>query len=124
MERFFKKYSIFDTVDYFKSLGFVDNSFIIGPIYKPKHLNILNLPEHMLNEIKERLENEISKCDGYLKNSYENILAYIKETTFKNDITKFLLQTYERDMRRGVNATKIFPKLFEELDAYPLDKFN
>ena len=116
--------SIFDTVDYFKSLGFVDNSFIIGPIYKPKHLNILNLPEHMLNEIKERLENEISKCDGYLKNSYENILAYIKETTFKNDITKFLLQTYERDMRRGVNATIIFPKLFEELDAYPLDKFN
>ena len=74
--------------------------------------------------IKERFENEIPKCDGYLKNSYENILAYIKETEFKNDITKFLLQTYERDMRRGVNATKVFPKLFEELDAYPLDKFN
>ena len=116
--------SIFNTVDYFKDLGFVDNSFIIGPLYKPSHLNILNLPENMLDEIKERLEAEIPKSMGYLKNSYENILTYIKETTFENNITKFLLQTYERDMRRGVNATKIFPKLFEELDAYPLDKFN
>ena len=121
---FFMRVFVKYTNPIIKPFKFITPSFIIGPLYKPSHLNILNLPENMLDEIKERLEAEIPKSMGYLKNRYENILTYIKETTFENNITKFLLQTYERDMRRGVNATKIFPKLFEELDAYPLDKFN
>ena len=36
--------SIFDCVDYLKGIGFNDNSFIIGPLYAPRHYNILNLP--------------------------------------------------------------------------------
>ena len=78
----------------------------------------------MLDEIKQKLEIEIQKSTGYLKNSYENILNYINNTKFENNITKFYKQTYERDTRRGVDAKQIFPKLFKELDAYSLDKSN
>ena len=114
--------SIFNCVDLLRKAGFHENSFIIGPITKPNYLNILNLPKPMLDEIKQRLEIEIQKSTGYLKNSYENILNYINNTKFKNNITGFYKQTHERDIRRGVDATKVFPKLFKELDAYPLDK--
>ena len=116
--------SIFKTINYFKNIGFLENSFIIGPITKPKHLNILNLPKPMLDEIKQKLEIEIQKSTGYLKNSYENILNYINNTKFENNITGFYKQTHERDTRRKVDAKQIFPKLFKELDAYSLDKSN
>ena len=114
--------SIFNCVDLLRKAGFHENSFIIGPITKPNYLNILNLPKPMLDEIKQKLEIEIQKSTGYLKNSYENILNYINNTKFENNITGFYKQTHERDIRRGVDATKVFPKLFKELDAYPLDK--
>ena len=66
--------SIFNCVDLLRKAGFHENSFIIGPITKPNYLNILNLPKPMLDEIKQKLEIEIQKSTGYLKNSYENIL--------------------------------------------------
>ena len=40
----------------------------------------------MLDEIKQKLEIEIQKSTGYLKNSYENILNYINNTKFENNI--------------------------------------
>lgn len=107
--------SIFSTVDFFKGLGFHENSFVIGPLYGPKHLNILNLPNPMLDDIKKILSTKIDSCDFYLKNSYENILKYITNTTWEKNISDFQKQIRLLDKRRNTSSEKIFPKLFEEL---------
>ncbi len=43
--------SIHSCVDYLKGKGFNDNSFVIGPLYSPPHLNTMNLPDEMMHEI-------------------------------------------------------------------------
>lgn len=114
--------SLFDCVDYLKDIGFHDNSFIIGPLYTPDHMNLLNLPEVMLERVIKKLSNELEKKPlGYLKNSYENLLAYYTTTTWDKNISHFVDKTKIRDERRGVSCRKVFPKLFKELDAYTLE---
>ena len=110
--------SIFDCVDYFKGLGFHDNSFIIGPLFEPRYYNLLNLPESMINRVIRKLNNRLQdKPLGYLKNSYENLLSYYTSTHWQKDITKFLEVTKKQDARRKVNSGGVFSKLFEELHA-------
>lgn len=108
--------SIFTTVDFFKSLGFHENSFVIGPLYEPKYLNILNLSENIIAELKNKLNTEIARSKHYLKNSYENILKYISNTSWKKNISNFQEQIKILDTRRHQSAKKIFPELFKELE--------
>ena len=107
--------SIFTTVYFFKNLGFYENNFVIGPLYDPKYLNILNLPENILNELKNKFSNEITTSKHYLKNSYENILKYISNTPFSKNISNFKKQIELMDIRRKQSAVKVFPELFQEL---------
>jgi MoaA/NifB/PqqE/SkfB family radical SAM enzyme len=114
--------SLFDTIDYFKKIGFHENTFVAGPLYEPRHLHFLNLPSPMvmnvLNKIKKRLNDN---PNGYLKNSYENLLAYYTNIKWDKDIKKFIEQTRIRDNRRGTDCAKVFPKLFEGLNADTLE---
>jgi MoaA/NifB/PqqE/SkfB family radical SAM enzyme len=107
--------SIFSTVDFFKALGFHENSFVIGPLYTPEYLNILNLPKNSLNELKKKFINEIDGSGHYLRNSYENILKYISNTPWKKDITYFFEHIKILDTRRNQSAQAVFPELFREL---------
>ncbi len=107
--------SIFSTVSYFKNLKFHENSFIIGPLYKPRYLNILNLSENILSELKNKFSDEIATSKYYLKNSYENILKYISKTPWKKDIFDFKEQIKILDTRRNQSAETVFPELFKEL---------
>jgi radical SAM protein with 4Fe4S-binding SPASM domain len=107
--------SIFDTVDYFKSMGFHNNSFIIGPVLTPLALNILNLPNTLLDRIRLRLQQEIDKKPGWLlQNSYENMLKY-RDASVKPDIQNTLNFLSILDKRRGVDSRKVFPKLYSEI---------
>ena len=106
--------SIFDCVSYFKSLGFHNNSFVIGPLYTPVYFNILNLPDKSIENLKEKFIEEIDKKPGFiLQNSYENILKYLNEPFDKN-----LKGTYNNlkmlDKRRNINSKIVFPKLYKE----------
>lgn len=107
--------SIFLTVEYFKQLGFHENSFVIGPMYNPRYLNVLNLPKNILDEIKKKLNLEIMKTNYYLKNSYENILKYIESTPWEKNICNFKKKINVLDARRKQSAPDVFPELFEEL---------
>ena len=108
--------SIFSTVDFFKSLGFHENSFVIGPLYTPAYLNILNLPENILNELKNTFNDKIATSNHYLQNSYENILKYISNTTWEKNISYFQEQIKILDERRNQSAQAVFPELFKELE--------
>ncbi len=110
--------SVHKCIDYLKGEGFHDNSFVLGPLYKPKYFNNLNLPKKMLDEVVATLRSKLSQgAHGYLKNSYENLIAYYTSTPFKKDIKNFHDKINEMDARRGLDSKSTFDYLFEELHA-------
>ena len=108
--------SVFDCVDYFKSIGFHDNSFIIGPLYGPEYLNIRHLPDNIKQEVVDILEERIGKNTGfYLQNSLENCLKYLTQSNFHANIDTVQNSIQKLDKRRNLNSRKIFPKLYREV---------
>ena len=106
--------SIFDCVDYFSSLGFHNNSFIIGPLLGPAYLNIRNLPETVLNSVKHELQSRIDQQPGYLlENSYKNMLAHLNQP-FEKDLTRSFKKIAEMDQRRKLDSRAIFKDLYKE----------
>ena len=105
--------SVFGCVAYLKDLGFHNNSFIIGALQTPSHLNIRHLPENVLNLLKLKLQLEINKNPGYLlEDSYRNMLHYITQPIEKN-LTNSFEQIAVLDQRRGVDSSKIFKDLYK-----------
>ena len=105
--------SVFGYVDYLKGLGFHNNSFIIGALVTPDHLNIRHLPETVLNSLKLKLQSKINENPGYLlEDSYRNMLHYIEQPVEKNLRNSFE-QLATMDQRRGVDSSKIFTELYK-----------
>jgi len=106
--------SLFNCIDFLKGLNFHNNSFVVGPLYKPEWLNVLNLPDNSIVSIKKELRENVDKQDHLLKNGFSNILEYL-ETPFKKNIEKFKKEINIIDERRNLDSKKIFPELFEIL---------
>ena len=105
--------SIFDCIDYFKALGFHNNSFIAGPLLKPEYLNVRHLPDPVLDGIKQILSEKIANKPAYLlEDSYINLLNYINQPWDKTLADSFK-QIATLDQRRGLNSSKIFKDLYE-----------
>jgi sulfatase maturation enzyme AslB (radical SAM superfamily) len=105
---------IFDCVDFLKSQGFHNNSFIIGPIRDPAYLNIRHLPENVLNSVKKILMDRIDKQPGYLlENSYRNMLAHLDQP-FVKDLADSFEQLAIMDARRKLDSRAIFKDLYKE----------
>lgn len=108
--------SIFNTIEFFKSLGFHNNSFVLGPLYTPIDLNVLNLPKKVLDQCKALFQNQIDKKPGFLlQNSYENVLSYLTDTNFHANIDNTIQTLKIMDLRRNNDSKKVFPKLYEEV---------
>lgn len=106
--------SVFDCVDFLTSLGFHNNSFIIGPLLNPDYLNIRHLPDNVLNSVKATLEQRIAAKPGFLlEDSYRNMLQYIQQPISKN-FDESVRQLAELDRRRNVNSRKTFKHLYKE----------
>jgi len=108
-------HSIFDCVKFLQGMGFHNNSFVIGPLYRPEPLNVLNLPAHLVKECKDRLQEEIDKKPGFLlQNGLENCLSYLTDTEFNANIeeTKKILKNM--DSRRNIDSKKVFPELYQK----------
>lgn len=108
--------SIFSTIDYLRSLGFHNNSFIAGPLYKPSALNILNYGNTVLSKLKDILRQKIDERPGFLlQNSYENMLNYLEQPFDKNIKSTYnMLDTL--DKRRSCDSRKIFASVYEDLN--------
>lgn len=114
--------SIHDCVDFLQSKGFHDNSFIIGPVSGPSWLNIMNLPERMLDSIKQKLQEKLDgNPQGYLKNSYQNLLKYYTDTQWQKNMKGFYYNIGKMDQRRKLDSKNVFHDLFMELDLHELD---
>lgn len=111
--------SLFDCIDHLQGLGFHDNSFIAGPLYTPEQMNLLNLPEPMIENVIKKIQSRLDDSpQGYLKNSYENLISYYQNTQWDKDINAFIADADTRDRRRGLECREVFPKLFEELQKH------
>ncbi len=105
--------SIFECVDYFKTLGFHNNSFVIGALLRPDYLNIRHLPENVLQSVKSELENRINASPGYLlEDSYRNMLHYIQQP-FEKNLSNSFAKLAELDQRRNLDSSKIFKDLYK-----------
>jgi radical SAM protein with 4Fe4S-binding SPASM domain len=114
--------SIHNCIDFLKGKGFGDNSFIAGPLYTPPHLNTMNLPDPMLNNIIQSLKDKLdTHPQGYLKNSYENLIKYYTTTNFNKNLKSFYYNLGKMDQRRNQNGRLIFSDLFNELDKHELE---
>jgi MoaA/NifB/PqqE/SkfB family radical SAM enzyme len=108
--------SLFDCVKYFQELGVHNNSFVIGPLYNPIWLNILNLPKETIQNCIEMFDKEISKNPGFLlQNSYENIRSYLTDAKFSANIELTKQEIKKMDLRRNIDSRKVFPKLYKEV---------
>ena len=97
-------------------MGFHNNSFVIGPVYKPITLNILNLPKQTLEKCKKKLQEEIDKKPGFLlQNSLENCLSYLTDTDFSANIEATLKRLKDMDLRRNNDSRKVFPEFYSEV---------
>ena len=105
--------SVFGCVDYLKGLGFHNNSFVIGALISPDHLNIRHLPDDVLNLLKTKLELRIAEQPGYLlEDSYRNMLYYIEQPIEKN-LPRSFKKLSAMDLRRGVDSSEIFTELYK-----------
>jgi len=107
--------SIFDCIEYFQKQGFHNNSFVIGPLFAPLYLNILNLPKFIINELIGILKNRIDEKPGFLlENGYQNLLQYLTETEFYANIDNTQKELKKMDQRRNIDSSKVFSKLYAE----------
>ena len=104
---------LFKCIDYFSGLGFHNNAFVLGPVYGPEYLNILNLPQHKLDQAKQELQDRISTKPGFLlEDGYRNLLKYL-DTPFKKDLAQSFNKLAVIDQRRKVDSKKIFTELYD-----------
>jgi MoaA/NifB/PqqE/SkfB family radical SAM enzyme len=107
-------HSIFDCVDYLSAQGFHNNSFIIGALIGPPHLNIRHLSESMLNSVKKILVERIAERPGYLlENGYQNVLNYLDQP-FEKNLAGAFEKLASMDQRRKLHSRAIFKDLYKE----------
>lgn len=105
--------SVFDCVDFLKSMGFHNNSYIIGAMIDPLYLNIRHLPESVLHSLRSTLQDKINQHPGYLlEDSYRNMLAYLT-TPFEKNLKQSFVDLSVLDQRRGLNSQEIFKELYK-----------
>ncbi len=108
--------SIFDCIEFLQSLGFHNNSFVVGPLYTPVYLNIKNLDQKSKKEVKRKLEDLIDDKPGFLlQNGLENSLKYLTEPGFYANIKEVKRQIEIMDNRRNIDSKIVFHKLYNEV---------
>ena len=109
--------SIFDCVKYLKNLGFHNNSFIVGALLDPDHLNIRHLPDSMLQSVERELKDWINQKPGFLlENGLKNVLQYI-QTPIEKNIKYCLTEIEKMDQRRNINSRAVFTELYNLIEG-------
>lgn len=102
-------YSVFDTVDYLRSLGYKQNAFVIGPLTGPQEFDIRNLNTETCLDLERVLKQRIQGADRryLLHNSYVNMLKHIDEK-FDKQSSNTVRRLNRLDARRFLNYKDVF----------------
>lgn len=105
--------TIFDAIDYFLSQGFHPNSFVLGPVTNPQHLDVRNSrPEDLTmarNTLTARLNSQVT--DDLLYSGYRIMLEHM-DRPFEPNFSESLRQLAVLDQRRNMDSKSIFPNLY------------
>jgi len=102
-------YTIFDTVDFFRSMGYKQNSFVIGPLTGPTEYDVRNLNDKILKDLEIRLKARIQGADTryLLHNSYVNMLIHL-DGEYNKQSCKTIQRLNDMDKRRNNNFKNVF----------------
>jgi hypothetical protein len=107
--------SLFCCVDHLMAKGFHANSFVIGALLAPLHLNVRHLPEAVLQSIEHALQSRINDRPGYLlEDGYQNLLNYVRQP-FDRDLAGSIKKLQIMDQRRNLDSRQIFLDLYQLL---------
>jgi hypothetical protein len=110
-------HSIFDCIDFFLDKGFHPNSFVAGALLTPLYLNIRQLPDSVLDDLKGILDHRIASGPGYLlEDSLRNMRFYIDQN-FEKTPTVSITKLNEMDTRRKLDSRAVFPDLYQILQG-------
>lgn len=105
--------SIFDCINFLQELGFHENSFIVNGIEDPKPFDIRNLPDSVLDHLRTKLIDQMSKLDDYLlRNSYQNMLDFVNRP-FVKDQASMLKYITRIDQLRNLRSKGVFPEFYK-----------
>jgi len=105
--------SVFDCIDFLKDRGYHNNSFIVGPLLGPDFLDVRNLPEDRLDDLRIALQSRIDQEPGYLlEESYRNMMRHLRQP-FDKDLYRTFAQLAKLDQRRALDSRKLFPEVYE-----------
>jgi radical SAM protein with 4Fe4S-binding SPASM domain len=104
---------IFKCIDFLTRAKFHNNSFVLGPVYTPVFLNILNLPVDKIEQIKTELRRRIDARPGFiLEDGYVNLLKYL-DTPFVKDLDQSFAELKLLDQKRQLDSRAIFKELYD-----------
>lgn len=110
-------HSIFDCIDFFLDKGFHPNSFVAGALLTPLYLNIRQLPDSALDNLRGILDHRIASGPGYLlEDSLKNMRLYIDQN-FEKTPTASITKLNEMDTRRKLDSRAVFPDLYQILQG-------
>lgn len=104
---------VFDCLRWLQHQGFHNNSFVLGALTGPTHLDVRHLPDSKLEQVKTTIQHWLNTTPGYLlDNGLRNVLAYIQQP-FEKDLSGALAEIARLDQRRGQDSRQVFPELYQ-----------
>lgn len=108
--------SMFECIRFLQKTGFHNNSFIVGALLQPDWLNVRHLPDHMLAEAEQILQEELAKKPNFLlENGLKNVLQYIK-SPIEKDTSHCLRELARIDARRGIDSRRVFKEFYSLIE--------
>lgn len=103
---------VFDCLRWLQHQGFHNNSFVLGALTGPTHLDVRHLPDYKLDQVKTTIQHWLNTTPGYLlDNGLRNVLAYIQQPFDKN-LDSALAEIARLDQRRGQDSRAVFPEVY------------
>lgn len=106
--------SILDCVDFLKSIGFHENSFIIQNLTSPVALDLRALPAVELDRLKEKIKAMMTTSDPqyWLYKSLNSMYNFVTIPSPNTDMNNTLDFLNTLDKRRNLSSRDIFPMLY------------
>jgi MoaA/NifB/PqqE/SkfB family radical SAM enzyme len=106
--------SILDCVDFLKSIGFHENSFIIQNLTSPVALDPRSLPAVELDRLKEKIKAMMTTSDPqyWLYKSLNSMYNFVNIPSPNTDMNNTLDFLNTLDKRRNLSSRDIFPMLY------------
>lgn len=110
---------IFECIEHFLDRGFHENMFVVNVLTKPYHLDVRNLSDHCLDDLRSRITNLMANKDPshWLHKSLMAMYNFTAQPFTEKDPKQSLSFFADLDRRRNLSFSKTFPDVYQDLSA-------